>query len=113
MYPYHKTLTKLALAILIALGSLAVIHQHAIAETSCESHGNLANVQGLNPHGKANLSVHQTPFSRVEIEELVNGDLVCVIGQKAQWYHVQYVRDGIQHTGWVHSTWIYQWGEYD
>jgi hypothetical protein len=55
-------------------------------------------------------AVHLKVEDKGEIDELVNEDVVCIIGKTGPWYHVQYVRDGIQHTGWAHTAWIAPWG---
>ena len=86
---------------------------HALAETTipagCDDPmvGTVANVTHLNPNGANNLSVHPTPGSYREIDELFTGDSVCSIGQVGPWAHVQYTRDGRGWTGWVADEYLY------
>ena len=70
-----------------------------------------ALVVGLNPNGLNNLAVRAAPNkSSPEIDELVNDDVVCILGTVTPWDHIRYFRDGTNHTGWAHSKWIAKWG---
>ncbi len=70
-----------------------------------------ALVVGLNPHGLNNLAVRAAPNKlSPEIDELVNDDVVCILGTVTPWDHIRYVRDGTIHTGWAHSKWVAKWG---
>jgi hypothetical protein len=98
---------RIVVAAVVSILSASAAHS---APSYCQGSYLNALVVGLNPKGFNNLSVHPFPGSSEEIDELVNDDVVCLLGSSGPWDHVQYVRDGILHTGWAHSKWIAKWG---